>query len=1307
MTLPTSASKANMDAGTDDPKQARGDLANLVDKFNTLLTHVTDYTTIFNVRDDTYGAVVDGVTDDVVAIQAAVDAATAAGGGTVWIPGFAAVGAAVVLKSNVHISGPGWQAAGLNLLNSINTDVIQTPSGTTTSNVAVSGLQIDGNKANQTSTTVNGIHIQTTPANPHSIIDIRNNRIINCRQNGLKIPTGGATDIFVGYNLVDGTDEESGLNVSFSDTATLNERIVVTGNNVKNSQKANIAFGGGAREITISNNVLDTTDAGSGSGVGDNITGYSTTNINVTITGNTCRNSKNNGIHTGGSRIVVSNNVIFNTTNDGIVLSSTNVSPAAQGFFVSVTGNTTHTTGQRGIDITNHRYAAVIGNVIRAPTGFGIGVTVDVTANGCDFANVTGNIVSNGASTGIRFDGGADGIQHSVISSNVVENSGADGIRISDQSGTGCKDNIIALNRCVANTGWGILEANSSNRNLFVANSVLTNTAGGIILAGNASKVMDGWGDVQGTSGFASITAAASTTVPADAGTFVRLNHGSGVTVNNITPVWAGRVLYILFQDNNVTLAHAATGGGEMHLSGDTNKTGTTLDVIQLVSDGTDWFQANQLPSGAKAFNVVDHGAKGDVIFGTDGAITTGTPDFTSAASAFVAGDVGKVMTVPGAAAAGADLSTTILTFVSATAVTLAVNASTTVSSAAFDYGTDDTSAFQSAINAAEGKGTIFMPDGSYGLEELDPGTANLTFLGQSQGNTILVHRPGTGEPGDGTANTLFKEIVKPGSWAPFTNTKGTLIFKNFTVRGNRDTAATKNKGGRAFWLDYYDNITFDGIYWLECNHFATDVHFNSSAVWVNCRALNCGKGFSRGRDCFYYLVDHCNANHIGDDVVDCHVQTSGITETTPIRSGIVATNNHFQDCSGMKALGARNVIFANNTLERFRNSPITVEGGTGSEGDNQAFVIKITDNVITDSNNAEAGTPSTAVILIAGLEGVGTTSSSSTVPGYLTSGGTKIERWDFRDLDLTDSANPKYQTYDVTITGNIIARTLPAVTNYDDWGFGQTIFQGVFSNPQVTDAMMIPTDIIRIDDNGIRRLVIADNIFDHATDGIQFTTPVADTDYEQILIKGNVFHDITTRCVVIPSASINLPQFVFDGNLVNMDPMVRNSNSNTNGTYDATGNPAAISGGNLTGYTVSNNHFMHCCRMIATNVFDSIISYNNVGYCNPTALGFSTSNVGIGEMLRQAQGFRYVVQDMSPISATYLNFINVMQDSETAQPSAGTYIEGWFTKNRAALTVTGTGKNVLVGWIRLVTGTAHAAGTDWETIYWKTADTV
>lgn len=70
----------------------------------------------------------------------------------------------------------------------------------------------------------------------------------------------------------------------------------------------------------------------------------------------------------------------------------------------------------------------------------------------------------------------------------------------------------------------------------------------------------------------------------------------------------------------------------------------------------------------------------------SDGTITSGTAILTSASGTFAKSDEGKPIRVPGAGAAAGNLDTTILSFQSATQVTLAANASTSVTTANYIY---------------------------------------------------------------------------------------------------------------------------------------------------------------------------------------------------------------------------------------------------------------------------------------------------------------------------------------------------------------------------------------------------------------------------------------------------------------------------------------------------------------------------------------------------------------------------------------------------------------------------------------------
>ena len=148
--------------------------------------------------------------------------------------------------------------------------------------------------------------------------------------------------------------------------------------------------------------------------------------------------------------------------------------------------------------------------------------------------------------------------------------------------------------------------------------------------------------------------------------------------------------------------------------------------------------------------SVLDHGAQANVLTVDDGAMTagigSGSYTLTSASGLFTPSDVGKIITVRGAGMSGPGhvLVTTIAAYTSATIVTLAAACTYSVTAAVVNWGSDDTAAFQAALDSLPSSGgVVYAPTGAYFITaQLMVGNATHSHVGPPYDTISTIQAP-------------------------------------------------------------------------------------------------------------------------------------------------------------------------------------------------------------------------------------------------------------------------------------------------------------------------------------------------------------------------------------------------------------------------------------------------------------------------------------------------------------------------------------------------------------------------------------
>ncbi|MCI3271030.1 right-handed parallel beta-helix repeat-containing protein [Streptomyces cylindrosporus] len=448
---------------------------------------------------ETFGAVGDGITDDTLAIQAALDLAHSSGGGLVqFTPGKTyAVSTFLVVYdyTTVYAYGATIKAIGNSgiLRNFLSSETFNAYEGH--SHIQILGGRWDGNAFNGTTGSVtaetdvmNFVHAQditvrdatienTSTAHALEFNAVDGGRALNCR--------------FLGYN-----DNSSDASRQFSEAIQID--ISVSGSSsigsFDNTPAKNILVDGCYFGVSSRCGKF-------GRAVGSHTLASGQYYYGIQIVNNRIEGTLQEGVRGyGWRRSVIANNVISGTGYSGIWLGIPNPSTAgytATSYDLTIQGNTiTAPATDSAIRVVGYSGASIAqvtvnGNSINGgSTGNANGIQMEY----CNSPVVSGNTLASVQSTGIYNVNSDSG----TITGNTIRGTASNGINVSNSSGTVVSSNHVrdaSTNHCIF--------IGASNDFLVTANRVVNaaSTGAGIRLGGTATDgTVNGNRVVKGTS---------------------------------------------------------------------------------------------------------------------------------------------------------------------------------------------------------------------------------------------------------------------------------------------------------------------------------------------------------------------------------------------------------------------------------------------------------------------------------------------------------------------------------------------------------------------------------------------------------------------------------------------------------------------------------------------------------------------------------------------------------------------------------------------------------------------------------------
>lgn len=322
------------------------------------------------------------------------------------------------------------------------------------------------------------------------------------------------------------------------------------------------------------------------------------------------------------------------------------------------------------------------------------------------------------------------------------------------------------------------------------------------------------------------------------------------------------------------------------------------------------------------SFSVATYGAQHNLKTSATGAMTASSATLTDSSATFTSADVGKLITVVGAGAAGVDLSTTISAFGSGTSITLTAGATTTVSGATYRFATDDSTAINAAITAAAvNGGTVYFPPGNYGLGTTITHANKVRLEGAGPDTTTLW-----------PFNTTCAITKLASSGSPLTS----AAISRMTIDGAAQAGAY-NVATKGVFIQYASNCTFTDLLIRNCVATGLGIDFLTQGTvidWVravNNGRLNQGGGSGAGSN----GIGIGTGQHAVEDftVSNCYASGNG-------RYGIMIESQTGTTSRGMRFIGCYSVSNLNSGFADAGGSGAQFIGCVSAQNNQDGFTV-------------------------------------------------------------------------------------------------------------------------------------------------------------------------------------------------------------------------------------------------------------------------------------------------------------------------------------------------------------------------------